>query len=67
MWKLTDFIDLLLPEVAKPRKGGIILSNDLSQGVSDTNSIILRGVFQHWASPKRLKYGKPRLGESTLT
>ena len=23
--------------------------------------------FLHWASPKRLKYGKPRLGESTLT
>ena len=24
-------------------------------------------VFFHWASPKKLKYGKPRLGESTLT
>ena len=27
----------------------------------------VQGVFLHWASPKRLKYGKPRLGESTLT
>ena len=25
------------------------------------------GCFLHWASPKKLKYGKPRLGESTLT
>ena len=24
-------------------------------------------VFFHWASPKKLKYGKPRLDESTLT
>ena len=27
----------------------------------------IQGVFSHWASPKTLKYGKPRLGESTLT
>ena len=26
----------------------------------------IQGVFLHWASPKKLKYGKPRLGESTL-
>ena len=25
------------------------------------------GCFFHWASPKKLKYGKRRLGESTLT
>ena len=24
-------------------------------------------VFFHWCPPKKLKYGKPRLGESTLT
>ena len=24
----------------------------------------IQGVFLHWASPKKLKYGKPRLGES---
>ena len=28
---------------------------------------IYRVFFLHWASPKKLKYGKPRLGESTLT
>ena len=28
---------------------------------------IIQGVFLHWASPKKLKYGKPRLGDSTLT
>ena len=27
----------------------------------------LQGVFLHWASPKKLKYGKPRLGESMAT
>ena len=26
-----------------------------------------QGVFFHWYPPKKLKYGKPRLGESTLT
>ena len=29
--------------------------------------LIIQGVFLSWASPKKLKYGKPRLGESTLT
>ena len=24
----------------------------------------VQGVFLHWASPKKLKYGKPRLGVS---
>ena len=28
---------------------------------------VIQGVSLHWASPKKLKYGKPRLGESTLT
>ena len=28
---------------------------------------IYRVFFSHWYSPKKLKYGKPRLGESTLT
>ena len=27
----------------------------------------IQGVFLHWASPKKLKYGKPRLGDCTLT
>ena len=27
----------------------------------------IQGVFFHWYPPKKLKYGKPRLGESTLT
>ena len=29
--------------------------------------ICLQGDFLHWASPKKLMYGKPRLGESRLT
>ena len=33
-------------------------------GVTDRNSY---RVFFHWYPPKKLKYGKPRLGESTLT
>ena len=28
---------------------------------------VIQGVFFHWYPPKELKYGKPRLGESTLT
>ena len=27
----------------------------------------ITGCFFHWYPPKKLKYGKPRLGESTLT
>ena len=27
----------------------------------------VQGVFFHWYPPKKSKYGKPRLGESTLT
>ena len=27
---------------------------------------VLQGDFSHWASPIKLFYGKPRLGESTL-
>ena len=29
--------------------------------------IMIQGVFSHWYPPIKLKYGKPRLGESTLT
>ena len=32
-----------------------------------TKSSYHTGCFLHWASLKKLKYGKPRLGESTLT
>ena len=28
---------------------------------------LYRVFFSHWYPPKKLKYGKPRLGESTLT
>ena len=31
------------------------------------NCFIVQGVFLHWASPKKLKYVKPRLGESMFT
>ena len=35
------------------------------------STVIVQGVFSlgqaQWASPKKLKYGKPRFGESTLT
>ena len=30
-------------------------------------SIIIQGVFFNWYPPKKLKYGKPRLGVSRLT
>ena len=31
------------------------------------SNIFVQGVFFNWYPPKKLKYGKPRLGESTLT
>ena len=40
-------------------------SAKLVQKVNSPPFGIIQGVFLHWASPK--KYGKPRLGESTLT
>ena len=33
----------------------------------NTDISYLQGDFFHWYPPKKLKYGKPRLGESTLT
>ena len=38
---------------------------ELVRQVSGMNNI--QGVFLHWASPKKLKCGKPRLDVSTLT
>ena len=42
---------------------------DLKKSVTRTSllDVLIQGAFLHWASPKKLKYGKPRLGESTLT
>ena len=38
------------------------------QLMQQTNKHNIQGVFfSHWYPPKKLKYGKPRLGESTLT
>ena len=39
------------------------------QAASVTTAFIeyIQGVFFNWYPPKKLKYGKPRLGESTLT
>ena len=31
------------------------------------NMVQMGGFFSHWYSPKKLKYGEPRLGESMLT
>ena len=43
-------------------------NNDLIKvKVKVSSNIIIQGVFFHWYPPKKLKYGKPRLGESTLT
>ena len=33
----------------------------------DNDSFIVQGDFFNWYPPKKLKYGKPRLGESTVT
>ena len=46
----------LVPMISTPLKYNILL---ILAGYT--------GWFLRWASPKNLKYGKPRLGESTLT
>ena len=63
------------PEQSRARK----LSNNSHFGFSTKNwcldaqyqgnihVIITYRVFFHWYPPKKLKYGKPRLGESMLT
>ena len=33
----------------------------------DMKRLKIQGDFFHWYPPKKLKYGKPRLGDSTLT
>ena len=33
----------------------------------DIETWLIQGDFFHWYPSKKLKYGKPRLGESTLT
>ena len=41
---------------------------ELVLNASDNSTILLiRGDFFHWYLPKKLKFGKPRLSESTLT
>jgi hypothetical protein len=35
--------------------------------VDDSTLEIIQGGFFNWPPPKKLKYVKPRLGESTLT
>ena len=44
-----------------------ILATTFGKKAGRTFSCVFTGRFLHWASPKKLEYGKPRLGESTLT
>ena len=41
--------------------------HSLQQADSDTREGNIQGVFCDCRPPKKLKYGKPRLGESTST
>ena len=50
----------------------LILNNDENASkiiIKSSSSSIddIQGVFFNWYPPKKLKYGKPRLGESTAT
>ena len=45
----------------------ILLVGKLVERTNFTQQQRARVFFLHWASPKKLKYGKPRLGDSTLT
>ena len=46
-------------------RGMLVFCNIFS--CSSFDSLYIQGFFFHWYPPKKLKYGKPRLGESTLT
>ena len=56
---------------ASPAKVEVILKPGtdikLETTVKGDEYLYIQGVFLHWASLKKFKYGKPRLGESTLT
>ena len=43
------------------------LPGKITYKVNKYVKITYRVFSLHWAYPKKLKYGKPRLGESTLT
>ena len=47
--------------------GAMLLPNLIQVTQSISGSVVPLAMFLHWASPKKLKYGKPRLGESPLT
>ena len=42
-------------------------NSKLSADSTESTFWMYRVIFFHWYPPKKLKYGKPRLGESTLT
>ena len=51
---------------------GCIVSDTIAicNGHKNMNMLLndmIQGVFFNWYPPKKLKYGKPRLGVSTLT
>ena len=43
------------------------LAFKVSNAILCLSVFLYRVFFFHWYPPKKLKYGKPRLGESTLT
>ena len=55
-------VGLLASEEAERQNAGPSISLHLSQ-----HFCLYTGSFFHWYPPKKLKYGKPRLGEFTLT
>ena len=44
-----------------------ILVDDMADTCGTIVQVECERFFFHWAYPKKLKYGKPRLGESMLT
>ena len=50
-----------------PLKGPFLLDNIKMHFVALISLDVVQGVFLNWYPPKKLKYGKPRIGESTLT
>ena len=74
---LLNMIMMMMLSVLTPEGGAtggllwVVQHTGVPGGVAghddDTQQYIYRVFFFHWYPIKKVKYGKPRLGESTLT
>ena len=61
----VTFIMVMRKVMSKVAMWGVIITRSVTFAFIPANDNT--GCFFNWYPPKKLKYGKPRLGESTLT